>query len=494
MRPAFSLAYPPSWLLRGRTRVHDLPADGRDADGHQRTDQVEEAEGGVSEGRDREDGGLGHAAAGPGEERRGDRGGILDGTAEQTSFVTAVAEGLAEDVGSQQDGQVLVRDDAIEGRARHDGRCDQSGTGAGEGVQQLGEAGDHAAGLHAGAEAHRAEDQEHRVEHAQHAAGGQEAVHLGMARLQGQRIVDALHRAGKQDAGAGAFGDFRADVLDDAGLEDQGGDGGDQDRDGQHGQRRHPLPDERERHGGNKEQPGRDVELAGQDRRVQVDLRSVGPVMRQAQDREDDEGDHDGRHRREEHVPDVREKGNLVDGRSHHRRVRQRGNLVAEVSAGDDGAGDHPVGEALGPADAQEGDADGGNRSPRAAGHHRNHGADDAGGQEEHLGADDLDAVVDEGRDHTAHRPGARNPADEEEDERGAGDVGEVVSDGLLELFPGGLEEEGCEQHADAGRGEQGHLAGAQDGVAAENADVDGEQRDEDEDGDEGNDRRPGGG
>ena len=84
--------------------MHDLPADGRDADGHQRTDQVEEAEGGVSEGRDREDGGLGHAAAGPGEERRGDRGGILDGTAEQTSFVTAVAEGLAEDVGSQQDG------------------------------------------------------------------------------------------------------------------------------------------------------------------------------------------------------------------------------------------------------------------------------------------------------------------------------------------------------------------------------------------------------
>ena len=183
-------------FFRRRTSFHDLPADGRDADGHQGADQVEETEGGVDEGGNGKDGGLGHAAAGPGEERRGHRSGVLDGAAEQALLVATLLESPTEDIGSQQDGQVLVRDDTVEGRACDDRRCHQSGPGAGERIQQLGEPGDHAAGLHAGAEAHRAEDQEHRVEHAQHAAGGQEAVHFGMPRFQRKRIVNALHRAG----------------------------------------------------------------------------------------------------------------------------------------------------------------------------------------------------------------------------------------------------------------------------------------------------------
>jgi hypothetical protein len=164
--------------------------------------------------------------------------------------------------------------------------------------------------------------------------------------------------------------------------------------------------------------------------------------VRQSQDREDDERDHDGRDRRKEHVPDVCEQGDLVHGRGHHRRIRQRGNLIAEVGAGNDGTGDHPVGEALRPADAEERDADGRDRRPGTPGHHRNHGADDAGRQEEDFGTDDLDAVVDEGRDHAAHRPGAGDTADEEEDERSTGNVGEVVADGGFERFPGRLEED----------------------------------------------------
>jgi hypothetical protein len=233
--------------------VHDFPADGRDTDGHQGADQVEEAEGSIGEGGNGEDGGLGHAAARPGVERRGDRSGVLDGAAEQALFVAAVPESLSEDVGGQEDGQVLVRDDAVEGRARNDGRCDQPGSGAGERIQQLGEPGDHAAGLHAGAETHRTEDQEHRIEHAQHATGGQQTVHLGMARFQGQRIVDALNRSCEKDAGTGAFGDFRTDAFDDSGLEDEGGQGGGQDGNREYRQRRHPLPDERKRDNRNEE-------------------------------------------------------------------------------------------------------------------------------------------------------------------------------------------------------------------------------------------------
>ena len=314
-----------------------------------------------------------------------------------------------------------------------------------------------------------------------------------MARFQRNRVVDAFDRAGEQYAGAGSGGDFRADAGDDVGLEDERGDGRDEHGDGEHLQRRHAAGDEEEREDRNDEQPGRDVEFRRKDGGVKLGLDRTASGVRQAQDREDDEGDGHGRDRRDHHVADVREQRDLIDGRGHHGRVRQRGDLVAEVGAGDDGAGDHAVGETLGPADAQEGDADGGDGGPRAARHHGDDGADDAGRQEEHLGTDDLNPVVDEGRDHAAHGPGARNRADEEEDERRAGDVRKVLADGLLEVLPGGLEKGRGEEDAHAGRGEQGHLARAQDGVAAENADVDGQQRNQDEDRNEGDERPDGG-
>ena len=432
----------PAFLLSiGRMRLEDLPAEGGDDDGHQGGDDVEEAEGGVGEGGDGEDGGLGHAAGGPGEEWRGDRGGVLDGAAEEPGLIPPGAEGFSEDVGCQQDGQVLVRDDAVQGGTRDDCRCYQSGAGAREGIQEPREAGNHAAGLHAGAEAHRAKDQEHGIEHAQHAARGQQPVDLRMPRLQRERVVDAFHRADEEAAGARALGDLRADAFDDPGLEDKADDGGHEHGDGEHGQRRHPSPDEHQRHRRHKEQPRGDLEFCRQHRGVKVDLGGLRPVMRQAQDGEDDEGDHHRRDRCEEHVADVREERDLIDGSGHDRRVRQRGDLVAEVGTGDDGAGDHAVGKAFGPADAEKGDADGGDGGPRAARHHRNHGADDAGRQQEHLGTDDLDAVVDEGGNHAAHGPCARNRADEEEDEGGAGDIGKVAADGRLEGLPRGLEE-----------------------------------------------------
>ena len=66
---------------------------------------------------------MGHAAGGPGEERGGDRGGVLDGAAEEARFVAAGAEGFPEDVGGQEDREVLVRNDAVQGGASDHCRC-----------------------------------------------------------------------------------------------------------------------------------------------------------------------------------------------------------------------------------------------------------------------------------------------------------------------------------------------------------------------------------
>ena len=271
---------------------------------------------------------------------------------------------MTENVGCQQDREVLVRYDAVQGGAGDDGRCDQAGAGAGEGRQEVGQVRNHAAGLHAGAEAHRTKDQEHRVEHAHHAARDQQAVHLGMARFQGNRIVYSLHRACQHDAGAGAFRDFRADAFDDSGLEQEGGGRCDQDGDREDRQRRHPPGDQHDGEDGHDEQPGGDVELRGQDRGVEFGLDRTSAGMRQAENREDDQRDGHGRDRRDHHVADVREQGDFADGRGHHGSVRQGRDLVAEIGPGDDGTGDHAVGETFGAADAQEGDADGGDGGP----------------------------------------------------------------------------------------------------------------------------------
>ena len=193
------------------------------------------------------------------------------------------------------------------------------------------------------------------------------------------------------------------------------------------------------------------MELRGQDGGVHVDLRRIDARVRKPQDGEDDEGDGNRRNRREEHIADVREERDLIDRGRHYRGVRKRGDLVPEVGAGDDGTGDEPVGEAFGLADAQQGDADGGDGRPRTARHHGYDGADDAGGQEEDFRMDDLDPVIDEGRDHAAHRPGSGDTANEEKDQSGARHVAEVVPDGGLERFPGRFEQPGGENHAYAG-------------------------------------------
>jgi len=242
---------------------HDLPPDHSDGNGHQRADEVEQAPGGIGPGGHGQDGGLGHSATGPGIERGGDGGGVLDGAAEQAVFIPFLLEGFPEDVGCQQDGQVLVRDDAIEGGAGDGRGGDEAGPGAGEGFEEAGEVGDHPAGLHAGAVAHGAEDEEDSVEHAQHAAGGNETVHFGMAGFQRNGVVDAFHRAGEEDACAGALGNLTADAADDIGLEDEGGDGGGEDGDGEDGQCRHPFQDQDDRQDGDQHEPGRDVKFIG---------------------------------------------------------------------------------------------------------------------------------------------------------------------------------------------------------------------------------------
>ena len=289
-----------------------------------------------------------------------------------------------------------------------------------------------------------------------------------MTGFQGYRVVDTLDGAGQEDTGAGAFADFCTDAFNDSRLEDEGGDGRDQDGNRQDRKGRHPFQNQHKRQHWNDEQPGSDAELFGQDGRVQVNLGRLCRRMQQTDDREDDERDDNGRYRREHHISDMREQRDSVDGGGHDGRVRQRGDLVAEVGARDDGAGGPARRETVRRADADEGDADGGHGGPRTARDERHQGADQTCHEKEQRRRDDLHAVVDHGGHDAAQHPAARDGADEEQNEHRGADGFDVVGYGTADGGPFHLVADHGDGHGHGSGKDQSSLAGTVDGVGAE--------------------------
>ena len=81
------------------------------------------------------------------------------------------------------------------------------------------------------------------------------------------------------------------------------------------------------------------VEVGGQHGLEFSGSTQIGGAFRsQTRESEHDEGNEDARHRGPEHEPDVGEEVGARHGGSEVGRVRKRGELVAEVGAGDDGA------------------------------------------------------------------------------------------------------------------------------------------------------------
>ena len=117
--------------------------------------------------------------------------------------------------------------------------------------------------------------------------------------------------------------------------------------------------------------------------------------MRESHPDKDQQCDDNGGNRGQHHVADMIEKRGVRDGRGQHGRVRQRGDLIAEVGTADDRSSYPPGREALRLSDSHQGDTDCGDGGPRATGHYRYHGADHAAGGQEKVGVDDLHPIID---------------------------------------------------------------------------------------------------
>ena len=111
--------------------------------------------------------------------------------------------------------------------------------------------------------------------------------------------------------------------------------------------------------------------------------------------------------------------------------------------------------------------------APRRSGHQRHHGADRARSHEEERRVEDLQSVINHRRDHARDHPRAGDGADQQQDDDGRRPGADVVDEGHFEHGPAAAVDANREHHADRRGRQQGDLASAVDGLAAEGADHD---------------------
>ena len=200
-------------------------------------------------------------------------------------------------------------------------------------------------------------------------------------------------------------------------------------------------------------------------------MRAARMVERQPRDDENRQRDDERRDGRIQHVTDVRENRHPDGRRGKHRGIGQERELVAEISAGDDRARDPPFGETHGLPGAHQRHADRGDRRPRTAGHQRNARADDARGNQEERGVQDLQPVIDHRRHHAAHHPRPGYGADQQQDDDCRSRSPDVVDDRLFQDRPLAAVNADGQHDADRRGRQQCELAAAGDRVPAETAD-----------------------
>ena len=217
-----------------------------------------------------------------------------------------------------------------------------------------------------------------------------------------------------------------------------------------------------------------------------------GAFCAQSGEGEHEEGDEDAGHRGPQHEPDVGEEVGARHGRGEVGGVRKRGELVAEVGAGDDGAGRPAFTQAEGLPNADEGDTDRADRAPAGPRGEAHRGAQNASGGQEDVLAQDVQTDVDEGGNDAGDEPGSGEGPDQEQDEDGADGIAECVLDPRLEMGPGL-----APGHAEGDRGprgdEQGDLIASIAAVLSEGDDIRCQQEDEQQDGQDGHPEGGGG-
>ena len=150
----------------------------------------------------------------------------------------------------------------------------------------------------------------------------------------------------------------------------------------------------------------------------------------------------------------------LGHGRGKVGGVGQGGLLVTEEGAADDGARGDAHGDAQAVAHAHKRHADGADGGPGRARHDGHDGAQHQHRNEEELGREDFQPVVDDHGNRAAGDPAAHGHADEADDENGLNGFGNALDDGVAHVLPGHAQPHAVQKND--GRTEQQRDVGVQ--------------------------------
>ncbi len=236
------------------------------------------------------------------------------------------------------DGHVLIGGQHVQAEAGGQGRRDEIAGALGGGCQSTDQAVEYPRLLHGGAEGHRCQDQPDRVEHAAHPSSREQLVKVGVAGGSGVAVEqddpDCLEggdrwpksRVVRESDDGGALEEERHQYAQNHPGEDAG-----------NGRLLSAREKDHEHH--RKQHQGVDGEsvVEGFQGGVQRRRRLRG-AFDQADGNEDREGKRKARQRGPGHVADVGEDVDPGYGRREVGGIGKRGQLVAEIGAGDDGS------------------------------------------------------------------------------------------------------------------------------------------------------------
>ena len=141
------------------------------------------------------------------------------------------------------------------------------------------------------------------------------------------------------------------------------------------------------------------------------------PLVVAADQRIDDDGESVGDGGVRQHRFDVRPHVRAGDGWGEVGGVRQRRHFVAKERAGTDSTDGPVIRDAEGITDAEHGEPDRAERTPRCASGQRHNGGKDAGGWQEDTWADDVEAEFQHGLHRTGSDGCSNHHADAEDDD-----------------------------------------------------------------------------
>ena len=165
-------------------------------------------------------------------------------------------------------------------------------------------------------------------------------------------------------------------------------------------------------------------------------VRLTAAVLGEAENAENAQSDHIDHRRGHQHELHVGHHVGACHGRGQVGSLGEGRDLIAEVSTGENGAAGHGRVHAQTQTDAHEGHTHRTHGAPGGARSQRGHGTDQHGGHEEGGGVEDLQAVVDHGRDHTGVEPNTDENADDDQNDEGLQHPLDAVKHEVFHILP----------------------------------------------------------